>query len=174
MYAATKAWEFSWRSSMRLMDCSGIERKIIIFMSFTAAATKKLGNVQSALQGNWFFILFFLTHSGTHCWQSTVQGWPQISRATARPSEPECSHTSMSAVTVMRRRTWHFSNPVHCGLPFQLSCTVIEHHIAKLKEELAVPRSLFKSGEAMLVSPATGVKLKSLRAKVSSDCFETV
>ncbi|KAG7228193.1 hypothetical protein INR49_013356 [Caranx melampygus] len=53
----------------------------------------------------------------------TALDWAQISRATAQPSEPECSHRSMSAVTVMRKLTRHFPNPVHCGLPFQLSST---------------------------------------------------
>lgn len=47
-----------------------------------------------------FFFFFFPTVGPIY---DTVLGWPQISRATARPSEPECSHTGMSAVTVTRK-----------------------------------------------------------------------
>lgn len=71
-----------------------------------------------------FLNIFFLPTVGPI--SDTALARPQISRATAKPSEPECSHASMSAVIVMRKLTWHFSNPVHCGSPFQLSSTVIE------------------------------------------------
>lgn len=34
--------------------------------------------------------------------------------------------------------TWHFSNPVHCGLPLQPPCTLTEHHIINLKMHRAL------------------------------------
>lgn len=72
--------------------------KIIIFMSFTAAATERREMFNLLCRETDFF--FPPTVGPT---SDTAQGWPQINRATARPSEPECSHTGMSAVTVMRK-----------------------------------------------------------------------
>lgn len=120
--------------------------KIIIFMSFTAAATEKC-SICSA--GETDFVFYpqwdpFLTQH----------------RTGLRLAEPLLGHLNLNAATqacqqstVMRKLTWHFSNPVHCGLPFQPSGTVIEHHI-NLKRELCPV--LFKSGGAMLVLYTTG------------------
>lgn len=118
---------------MQLMDCSGMEGiKIIILMSFTAAAKESREMFNLLCRGNVFFnFFFFLPTVGPI--SDTALGWPQISRATAQPSEPECSHARMSAVIVMRKLTWHFCNPVHCRLPIQLSSTVIESQCYKLK-----------------------------------------
>lgn len=145
----------------------GTERENHHFHVIYSSCYRKLGNVQSALQGK-------CVHPPPNPnpnpnpnppvptvgpISDTALDWAQISRATARPSEPECSHTSMSAVTVMRKLTWHFSNPVHCGLPFQLSSTVIEHHIINSKKSCAKPH--LKSAGGMLVSNTTAIKLKS-------------
>lgn len=111
----------------------GHTEKIIIFKSFTAAATERWEMFNLLCRETDFF--FFLPTVGPIA--DRAQGWPQISRATTQPSEPECSHTSMTAVIVMRKRTWHFFNPVHCGLPFQMSNTVIEHHVTILKRSCA-------------------------------------
>lgn len=77
----------------------GHGEKIIIFMSFTAAATESWEMFKLLCRETDFFV--FPPTVGPI--SDTAQGWPQISRATARPSEPECSHTNMSAVTVMQK-----------------------------------------------------------------------
>lgn len=138
----------------------GNREKTIIFMSFTAAATESWEMFNLLCREADFLFIYFLPHSGTHHLLTEHRAGLRLAEPLLRPSEPECSHTSMSAVTVMRKRTWHFSNPVHCGLPFQLSGTVIEHHFTNFKEELC--QGLFLRVEGPCWVPrATGIKLKS-------------
>lgn len=86
-------------------------------------------------------------------------------RAAPRLAEPLLGHPNLNAALQACQQslwwgnlTWHFSNPVHCGLPFQLSGTVIEHHIANLK------RSCGDSGGSHVqCCYTTGIKLKGLK-----------
>ena len=49
----------------------------------------------------------------------------------------------MSAVPAMGDLTWHFVNPVHGRLPFQLASLVFEYHLQNLRIQ---PVALFKMG----------------------------
>jgi len=132
MHAPTSGWEFCQRNSMRLMNGFCMERKSS-FSCHLQQLLQRAGKCSICSAEKQFLFFFKLvSHSGSHFWYC-----PQISQTVAQSSEPEGSHATVSAVTVMRKLTWQFSNPVHCGLPFQLSSTVIKHHTVYLKKRCA-------------------------------------
>lgn len=78
----------------------GHGKKIIIFMSFTAAVTESQ-EMFSLLCGETDFSSFFFTQRNPFLTQH--RAGLRLAEPLLGTSEPECSHTSMSAATVMRK-----------------------------------------------------------------------
>ena len=162
MYVTTKACFFFCFFLLKEQHAvNGLFRhaeKIIILMSFTAAATESWEMFNLLCRETDFCIFFPPFYPQWDPFQTQH-------RAALRLAEPLLGHPNLNAALQTCQQslwwgnlTWHFSNPVHCRLPFQLSRTVIEHHIANLK------RSCGDSGRGHVQCFYTaGIKLKGLK-----------
>lgn len=130
-HVTSKAWDFSCRNSMQLMDCLGIARK----SSFSCHFRQLLQNGRKCSvcsAGRQICLLVFSPHSQT----------PFLTRRSAglRLAEPLLCHLNLNAAIQTCQQpqwwgnlTWHFFNPVHWGLPLWLSGTSIAHDIISLE-----------------------------------------
>lgn len=99
---------------MWLMDCLGVERKIRLFMSFTAAATENQEMFGLLCRVIDFFTSFFFFFHTAERIPHTTQGCSKNITTTAHP--PEHSHTTHIS-SHSDEETWHISNLITFSAP---------------------------------------------------------